>query len=119
MMCFGFSHVGSPVVFAGHIIWTKSETKATLKRFAQIASIAECLPRFVHPKLPLAARLGLCWGARPSRLPFSASRRKPVSQTERFHRSADCPNPQQVARKTNVEIFPAVSRRSTRCKLGQ
>ena len=29
---------------------------------------------FVHPKLPLAARLGLCWGARPSRWPFSASR---------------------------------------------
>jgi len=32
---------------------------------------------FVHPKLPLAARLGHCWGARPSRLPFSASRRFP------------------------------------------
>ncbi len=32
---------------------------------------------FVHPKLPLAARLGLCWGARPSRLPFPASRQKP------------------------------------------
>jgi len=30
---------------------------------------------FVHPKLPLAARLGLCWGARPSRWPFPASRR--------------------------------------------
>ena len=30
---------------------------------------------FVHPKLPLAARLGLCRGARPSRWPFSASRR--------------------------------------------
>jgi len=29
---------------------------------------------FVHPKLPLSARLGLCWGARPSRWPFSASR---------------------------------------------
>ena len=29
---------------------------------------------FVHPKLPLAARLGHCWGARSSRLPFSASR---------------------------------------------
>src|ERR1039458_9022131 len=39
----------------------------------------------VQPKLPLAARLGFCWGARPSRLPFSASRRKPVSQTEWFH----------------------------------
>jgi hypothetical protein len=32
---------------------------------------------FVHPKLPLAARLGLGWGARPSRLPFPASRSKP------------------------------------------
>jgi hypothetical protein len=32
---------------------------------------------FVHPKLPLAARLGLCRGARSSRLPFSASRRFP------------------------------------------
>jgi hypothetical protein len=32
---------------------------------------------FVHPKLPLAARLGLCWGARPSRWPFPASRPKP------------------------------------------
>src|ERR1017187_7827750 len=31
-------------------------------------------------------RLGFCWAARPSRLPFSASRRKPVSQTEWFHR---------------------------------
>ena len=30
---------------------------------------------FVHPKLPLAARLGLCRGARPSRWPFSPSRR--------------------------------------------
>ena len=30
---------------------------------------------FVEPKLRLAARLGLCWGARPSRWPFSASRR--------------------------------------------
>src|ERR1039458_6591646 len=47
---------------------------------------------FVQPKPPLAGSmqtatlahgdpLGLCWGARPSRLPFSASRRKPVSQT--------------------------------------
>ena len=34
---------------------------------------------FVHPKLPLAARLGHCWGARPSRWPFSASRQKPFS----------------------------------------
>ena len=32
---------------------------------------------FVHPKLPLATRLALCWGAPPSRLPFSASRQKP------------------------------------------
>ena len=31
---------------------------------------------FVHPKLPLAARLGLGWGARPSRWPFSPSRQK-------------------------------------------
>jgi hypothetical protein len=36
---------------------------------------ARALPPFVHPKLPLAARLGHCWGARPSRWPFSASRR--------------------------------------------
>jgi len=32
---------------------------------------------FVHPKLPLAARLGHCWGARPFRWPFSP-RRKPA-----------------------------------------
>jgi len=32
---------------------------------------------FVHPKLPLAARLGLGWGARPSRWSFPASRQKP------------------------------------------
>src|ERR1017187_4175315 len=39
---------------------------------------------FVHPKLPLAARLGLCRGARPSRLPFSASRRKPFPKLNGF-----------------------------------
>jgi hypothetical protein len=32
---------------------------------------------FVHRKPPLAARLGHCWGARPSRWPFSALHRKP------------------------------------------
>ena len=42
------------------------------------------LPHSSTPELPLAARLGHCRGARPSRLPFSASRRKPVSQTKSF-----------------------------------
>jgi hypothetical protein len=32
---------------------------------------------FVHLKLPLAARLGHSRGARPSRLPFPASRQNP------------------------------------------
>jgi hypothetical protein len=34
-------------------------------------------------------------------------------------RSADCPNPQPVARHSSVEIIPAVSRHPTRCELGQ
>jgi hypothetical protein len=36
-----------------------------------------------------------------------------------FLRSAVCPKPQRVARQTNVEIIPAVSRSSNRCELGQ
>jgi len=45
--------------------------------FAFTSGIQPPFAPFVHPKLPLAARLGLGWGARPSRLPFSASRQKP------------------------------------------
>ena len=57
---------------------------ASLRDFAAFALIARNdfnrpLPAFVHPKLPLAARLGLCWGARPSRLPFSAPRQSPFA----------------------------------------
>jgi len=56
-------------------------TNPALKRRAiVIASRCDGQPPFapfVHPKLPLAARLGLCRGARPSRWPFSASRRCP------------------------------------------
>ena len=44
-------------------------------------------PAFVHPKLPLAARLGLCWGARPSRWPFPASRRPQRRQARHICRT--------------------------------
>jgi len=36
-----------------------------------------------------------------------------------FHRSADCANPQHAARQINLEIIPVVSGQSTRCELGQ
>jgi hypothetical protein len=60
---------------------------------------ARALPPFIHRKLPLAARLGLCWGARPSRWPFSASR-PPSSQRD---------NP-TIARRFNAGSSPAPAR---------
>jgi hypothetical protein len=50
-----------------------------VSRPPESAVAAPALPaqsKIVHPKLPLAARLGHCWGARPSRLPFPASHQK-------------------------------------------
>jgi len=55
------------------------------------------------------------WGARPSRLPFSASRRKPVFQTEWFHqwfgrnartctRDARTPTPSSIQKKSGKEL---------------
>src|SRR5665213_2885312 len=71
---------------------------------------------FVHPKLPLAARLGLCWGARPARLPFSASRRKPVKlicptrfRARRPNPHAGRPRPPNVYRKIDLLISSATS----------
>jgi hypothetical protein len=44
---------------------------------------------------------------------------KTVSQTEWCHRSADCSNPQRVARQTAIKIIPVIARHATRCELGQ
>ena len=44
---------------------------------------------------------------------------KTVPQTEWFHRSVDCPNPQHVARLTSIEIIPTVACHAIRCELGQ
>ncbi len=70
------------------------------------------LAAFVHPKLPLAARLGHCWGARPSRWPFPASRRKPPGARIVPIRSAP---PDQPALKS-LQPSPVMP---TRCELRQ
>jgi len=56
-------------------------------------------PSFIHRKLPLAARLGHCWGARPSRWPFSPSR-PPSSQRDNV----------TIARRFNAGSSPAPAR---------
>ena len=66
---------------------------------------------FVHPKLPLAARLGHCWGARPSRWPFSASRQKPFSAGARIVpiRSAPPDQPALKSFQPSLVMPPAAS----------
>jgi hypothetical protein len=84
-----------------------------VSRPPESAVAAPALPAhsIVHPKLPLAESLptatmahghplGLCWGARPSRLPFSASRQKPFPKLNgSTHGSGATPEP---ARETGA-----------------
>jgi len=59
----------------------------------------------------LAARLGHCWGARPSRWPFSASRQKPFSAGARIVpiRSAPPDQPALKSFQPSLVMPPAAS----------
>jgi hypothetical protein len=63
--------------------------------------------QFVRSKLPLAAWLGPGWGARPSRLPFSASRQKPFPKLNgSTHGSGATPKPARETRALPPFVHP-------------